>query len=52
MHTQSPSGVAYTPTDARHLVYCAVHGNKGERAEEARLRGATAAATASSYGDR
>ena len=45
-------GVAYTPTDARHLVYCAVHGNKGERTEEARLRGATAEATASSYGDK
>ena len=45
-------GVAYTPTDARHLVYCAVHSNKGERAEEARLRGATAEATASSYGDK
>jgi hypothetical protein len=50
--TKKLLGVAYTPTDARHLVYCAVHGNKSERAEEARLRGATAEATASSYGDK
>ena len=49
--TKGLLGTAYTPTNARHLVYTAGHGNTIERAEEARQRGATAQATAQSYGD-
>ena len=45
-------GKRYMPTDARHLCYCAAHGNTAERNEEARRRGATAEATAASYGDK
>ena len=49
--TEQLLGKRYTANDARHLVYCAAHGNTLERAEEARLRGSTAAAAAA-YGDK